>query len=118
MPEEIDKTCRTCEDEDTKSCRYPCSECDEYELDKWTKKIDRSDWKLEHPKMFEYDSKNDIVDIFIREDLKCPFPFHEEDWWHQGLYLNSFITYVNDLFERNDLQYKIVKIRELDDYLK
>lgn len=80
--------------------------------------IDKSEWKTENPKMFEYDKIYDIVDIFVREDIRCPFPFHKEDWFHQGLYLNQFILFVNDLFERNSLPYKIRKIPELDDYLK
>lgn len=71
--------------------------------------IDKSDWKTEKPKMFEYDSKNNIVDIFVREDLKCPFPFHEEDWYHQGLYLESFVIYIRDLFDRHDLPYMLLK---------
>jgi len=82
------------------------------------KEIDKSEWKTKKPKMFEYDKNYDIVDIFVRKDPQCPFPFHEENWWHQGLYLTSFITYVNDLFKRNNLPYKIRKIPELDDYLK
>lgn len=70
---------------------------------------DISEWKTENPKLFEYDSKNKIVDIFVKADLTCPFPFHKDDWYHQGFHLTSFLIYVNDLFERNDLDYEIVK---------
>ena len=80
--------------------------------------IDKSEWKTKNPKLFEYDSKNNIVDAFVKQDPLCPFPFHEEDWYHQGFYLNSFITYLRDFFKRYNLQYKVVKIQELDDYLK
>ena len=82
------------------------------------KKIDKSEWKTKNPKLFEYDSKNDIVDVFVKEDPRCPFPFHEEDWWHRGFYLWNFIDILNMFFKRNNLQYKVWKIPELDDYLK
>jgi len=61
----------------------------------------------EKPKLFEYDKNNDIVDVFVRRDPDCSFPFHEDDWYHQGFYLREFIIYLNDFFERYDLQYKI-----------
>ncbi len=76
---------------------------------------DKSEWKTKNPKFFEYDSKNDMVDIFVRADLTCPFPFHKDDWWHQGLYLNSFIIYLNDLFERNNLPYTVMENKEIED---
>ncbi len=72
--------------------------------------IDKSEWKTKDPKLFEYDSKNGIVDVFVKEDPRCPFPFHEGDWWHQGFYLQSFITYLKLFFERHDLPYKLGKI--------
>ena len=79
------------------------------------KKIDKSDWKTKNPRLFEYDSKNEIVDIFIREDPKCPFPFHEEDWWHQGFYIVGFIMFVNDFFERYKLPYTVMENEEIED---
>jgi len=84
------------------------------------KEIDKSEWKTKNPKLFEYDSNNGngIVDIFVKEEPGCPFPFHKDDWYHQGFYLINFITYLNDFFERYNLQYKVRKIPELDDYLK
>lgn len=81
------------------------------------KKIDKSEWKTKKPKLFEYDSKNGVVDIFVRQDPGCPFPFHKDDWYHQGFYLKSFITYLRDFFRRNNIDYKVIN-DELDDYLK
>lgn len=66
-----------------------------------------SEWKLQNPKLFEYDSVNKIVDIFVKADLTCPFPFHIDDWFHQGFYLKNFIVYLNDFFERYKLPYKV-----------
>ncbi len=66
-------------------------------------------WKLKNPKLFEYDSINNIVDIFVKKDPKCPFPFHMNDWYHQGFFLKNFIIYVNNLFERYNLNYKVEK---------
>jgi len=81
--------------------------------DKWCKycydNIDKSEWKVDNPKVFEYDSKNDIVDVFIREDPRCPFPFHWGDWYHQGFYLWNFIDIMKFFFEKNNLPYEIVK---------
>ena len=77
-----------------------------------SEEIDKSEWKIENPKLFEYDSnngKNGIVDIFVKEDPACPFPFHKDDWYHQGFYLSSFITYLKLFFERHNLPYKVIK---------
>ena len=75
------------------------------------KEIDKSEWKTKNPLLFEYDSKNDIVDIFVRQDPQCPFPFHEGDWWHQGWFLEHFILIVKEFFRRNYLNgYRLVKI--------
>ncbi len=71
--------------------------------------IDKSEWKTKDPKLFEYDSKNGIVDIFVKEDPICPFPFHEGDWYHQGFYLTSFIRYLKDFFRRNNIDYKVIE---------
>ena len=60
-----------------------------------------------NPKLFEYDPENKIVDIFIKKDPTCPYPFHEEDWYHQGFYLNEFILFVNDFFRRYGLLFEI-----------
>ena len=78
-------------------------------------KIDKSEWKTKNPRLFEYDSKNEIVDIFLRKDPKCPFPFHEEDWWHQGFYIVGFIMFLNDFFERYKLPYTVMENEEIDD---
>ena len=71
------------------------------------------DWKTKDPKMFEYDSNNNIVDVFVRKDPDCPFPFHEEDWWHQGLYFEEFRLYLNLFFERYDLPYRVTYYEEI-----
>lgn len=63
-----------------------------------------------NPKLFEYDDTEDIVDVFIKEDKKCPYPFTNKEWYHQGFYLKNFILYLNDFFERYDLPYKINQI--------
>ena len=60
--------------------------------------IDKSEWVIKNPKLFEYDSKNKAVDVFVRQDPQCPFPFHKDDWYHQGFYLNEFVLYLNDFF--------------------
>ncbi|KKL60142.1 hypothetical protein LCGC14_2208240 [marine sediment metagenome] len=75
------------------------------------KEIDKSEWKTKNPKFLEYDSKNKIVDVFVKQDPQCPFPFHEEDWWHQGWSLEYFILIVKEFFRRNYLNgYRLVKI--------
>ena len=73
------------------------------------KEIDKSEWKTKDPKMFEYDSINKVVDIFVRKDDRCPFPFHEEDWYHQGQYLKDFIIMLKLFFERHDLPFIIMR---------
>lgn len=78
--------------------------------------INKSEWKTKNPKLFEYDSNNGngIVDIFIKQDQACPFPFHEEDWWHQGFYLENFITYLRDFFKRYNLPYTVMENKEIE----
>ncbi|MHA1408777.1 MAG: hypothetical protein ACTSQY_00415 [Candidatus Odinarchaeia archaeon] len=61
------------------------------------------------PRLFEYDDKNKIVDVFIRRDPDCPFPFHDDDWYHQGFYLDEFISYLEHFFEENDIPYILKK---------
>ena len=77
------------------------------------KEIDKSEWKTKNPKLFEYDSNNNIVDVFVRKDPDCPFPFHEEDWWHQGFYFEEFRLYLNLFFERYDLPYRVTYYEEI-----
>ena len=52
------------------------------------------------PRLFEFDTENKIVDIFVRKDPKCPYPFHKDDWYHQGFYLDEFLTFLK-LFLHN-----------------
>lgn len=95
--------------EDTNISKTCCSE------HIWRKagymRINETKWKTKNPKLFEYDSINKVVDLFVREDLECPFPFHEEDWYHQGYYLKSFIIYLNVFFERFKLPYKVNQLK-------
>lgn len=73
--------------------------------------IDKSEWKTKNPFLFEYDSKNKVVDVFVRQDPRCPFPFHEEDWWHQGFYLEDFVLRVKEFFKRNNLDgHRLLKL--------
>ena len=74
-----------------------------------SEEIDKSEWKTKKPKLFEFDSKNGIVDIFVKQDPDCPFPFHEEDWYHQGFYLHYFMIYLKLFLERHNLPYKVIK---------
>ena len=67
---------------------------------------------VKKPRLFEYDDKNKIVDIFIREDPDCSFPFHQDDWYHQGLYLEEFIIYLERFFEENDLPYVLKRKKD------
>ena len=52
-----------------------------------------------NPKLFEYDKLNKIVDIFIRKDPNCPYPFHAKDWYHQGFDLDNFLIFVSLFLE-------------------
>jgi hypothetical protein len=68
------------------------------------------------PKLFEFDPKNDIVDVFVYKDYHCPYPFtvtntrsENDKWFHQGFFLKNFIIYLNDFFERNNLKYKVIE---------
>jgi len=72
--------------------------------------IDKSEWVTENPKVFEYDSKNKAVDVFVRPDLRCPFPFHKDDWFHQGFFLNDFVSMIKQFFHKNDLGYSLIKV--------
>lgn len=63
-----------------------------------------------NPGFFEYDRDNNIVDIFVRKDPECPFPFHKDDWYHQGLYFDEFVTRVKLFFKQNDLDYSLIKV--------
>jgi len=99
----IVKYCPTCK-EKTKSVfnklngKYLCGKCSN---------VFEIEWKTKEPKLFEYDSKNKIVDVFVRQDPYCPFPFHEEDWYHQGFFLEEFIIRLNCFFQNNNLDYRV-----------
>jgi len=72
--------------------------------------IDKSEWVTKNPKLFEYDSKNKAVDVFVRKDPRCPFPFHKDDWYHQGFYLDDFALRIKQFFHKNDLGYSLIKV--------
>ena len=65
-----------------------------------------------NPKLFEYDPDNKIVDIFVKKDPTWPYPYRENDWYHQGFYLNEFILLLNDFFRRYELPFIIKHEKE------
>lgn len=60
------------------------------------------------PKLFEYDETEEIVDVFVKKDPDCPYPYHEDDCYHQGFYLENFIIFLNLFFVENDLPYIVI----------
>jgi hypothetical protein len=65
--------------------------------------------ELEQQRLFEYDETEDIVDVFVKKDPQCPYPFTNGEWYHQGFYLEEFIIYLNSFFEKNELPFEVVK---------
>lgn len=63
-----------------------------------------------NPKLFEYDETEGIVDIFVKQDPKCPYPFTNGKLYHQGFPLKQFLIYLNDFFERSGLEYKVMEV--------
>ena len=67
----------------------------------------------DQPKLFEFDPKNNIVDVFVYRDPDCPYPFTitntENVWYHQGFYLKEFLIILEVFLEKNNLPYKIVE---------
>ena len=68
------------------------------------------------PSLFEYDAKNDIVDVFVYRDPRCPYPYtitntrkDEDIWTHQGFFMDDFIRKLDVFFKKNDIPYHIVK---------
>lgn len=66
--------------------------------------------------LFEYDQKNNIVDVFIYKDTRCPYPFtitntRDENhiWFHQGFFMDDFIRELGVFLRKNDLPYYIVE---------
>jgi hypothetical protein len=60
-----------------------------------------------NPKLLEFDDTEGIIDIFVKKDPNCPYPFTNGEWYHQGFLLKNFIIYLKDFFERNNLPYKV-----------
>ena len=68
------------------------------------------------PSLFEFDPKNNIVDVFVYKYTRCPYPFtitntrDENDiWFHQGFFIDDFIRELNVFLRKNDLPYHIVE---------
>ncbi len=68
------------------------------------------------PNLFEYDPKNDIVDVFVYKDTRCPYPFtiintrdENDKWFHQGFSIDDFIRELDVFLRKNDLPYYIVE---------
>ena len=68
------------------------------------------------PNLFEYDPKNDIVDVFVYKNARCPYPFtitntrdENDKWFHQGFLIDDFIREFNVFLRKNDLPYYIVE---------
>ena len=68
------------------------------------------------PNLFEYDPKNDIVDVFVYRDPRCPYPYtitntrkDEEIWTHQGFFIDDFIKKIDLFLRKNDIPYYIVE---------
>lgn len=71
-----------------------------------------------YPKLFEYDHINKIVDVFVKEDKNCPYPFITsssdlgDKAYHQGFRLEEFVIFLNDFFKRAELPYKVISFIE------
>lgn len=59
-----------------------------------------------NPRVFEYDETEGIIDIFVRKDPNCPYPFHEDDWYHEGFTVEEFFDALQDLLKENHLEKK------------
>jgi hypothetical protein len=70
----------------------------------------------DRPNLFEYDPKNDIVDVFVYKDTRCPYPFtitntrdENDKWFHQGFFKDDFIRALDVFLRKNHLPYHIVE---------
>ena len=70
----------------------------------------------DRPNLFEYDPKNDIVDVFVYKNARCPYPFtitntrDENDiWFLQGFFIDDFIRELDVFLRKNDLPYYLIK---------
>lgn len=68
------------------------------------------------PSLFEYDPKNDIIDVFVYLDQGCPYPFtitnthkREDIWYHQGFYLEEFMILLDIFLQKNNLPYELIE---------
>jgi hypothetical protein len=68
------------------------------------------------PSLFEFDPKNDIVDVFVYRNNKFPYPYTitntkdgSDIWTHQGFFLKDFIRELDVFLQKNKLPYKIVE---------
>lgn len=67
----------------------------------------------DNPNLFEFDPKNNIIDVFIYRDSRCPYPFTitntENVWYHRGFFMYDFINKLKIFLKKNKLPYKIVE---------
>jgi len=63
------------------------------------------------PGVLEFDEKNQVIDLFVREDKDCPFPFHENDWYHQGFTIREFIIILREFFEKHKLPFVVEEVK-------
>ena len=70
----------------------------------------------DHPQLFEFDSKNKIVDVFVYRDPDCPYPYtitntrnDSNIWTHQGFYLNEFMMILDVFLRKNNLPFEIIE---------
>ena len=67
----------------------------------------------DNPKLFEFDSKNKVIDVFVRPDPECPFPFTNGDWFHQGFDIEEFVEFLKGLCRNNDLGHRIFILKDV-----
>jgi len=70
----------------------------------------------DQPNLFEFDPKNEIVDVFVYKDPTCPYPFTvtntENIWYHQGFHLKEFMILLELFFKKNNLPYRIEELEK------
>ena len=95
MPNNIIPNCDKCKHTDTKSSRYPCSECNEYALDKW--EAPKSKAKLRLPLLYEgnvigysiYDSENNRIDVTVLDPDSIKELYKDKDK-HKGISIGFY----------------------------
>jgi len=56
-----------------------------------------------------WDEKNEIVDMYVEEDVDCPVPFMSDNDTvaHEGLDIDDFIDELNTFFGLNGIRYMV-----------